>query len=303
MHARLSPLHLGLAILIVAVWGTNFVVIRRGLDDFPPFLFAFLRFLFSALPFAFFIRRPDVAWRWLVIYGVFLGAGQFGLLFYALRADISPGLASLVVQTQVFFTIGLSVWLFKERISAIALLGTALGAAGLGVVGLHLDATVTAKGVILVVCAAFCWACANIAVKHAVRSGGKTFDMLAFIVWSSIFAVPPLALMTLAFEGGDAAWQAVSAAGVGAWLALAWQVLGNTLFAFAAWSWLLTRYDAAVVSPYALLVPVFGMGSSAAMLGEPLPAWKFGAAAMVMGGIALITLFAGRRTRVISRGP
>ncbi len=296
-RAHLPPIHIGLAVLIVAVWGTNFVVIKHGLEDFPPFLFAFLRFLFSALPFAFFIRRPPVAWRWLIIYGVFLGAGQFGLLFYAIRSDILPGLASLVVQTQVFFTIGLSVWLFKERISRIALVGTLLGAAGLGVVGLHLDASVTAKGVITVVSAAFCWACANVTVKHAVRSGGKSFDMLAFIVWSSIFAVPPLLLMTLAFEGGDVAWRAVTAAGVGAWAAVVWQVIGNTLFAFAAWSWLLTRYDAAVVTPYALLIPVFGMGASALMLGEPLPPWKWGAAAMVLGGIALITLFAGRRPR------
>ncbi len=95
--------------------------------------------------------------------------------------------------------------------------------------------------------------------------------MLAFIVWSSIFAVVPLVAMTLVFEGGESAWNSVTHAGWGAWLAVAWQSIGNTLFAFAAWSWLLTRYDAAVVSPYALLVPVFGMGSSVLMLGEPLP--------------------------------
>src|ERR1700682_3969429 len=95
---RMSPFHIALAVLVMAIWGTNFVVIKIGLRDFPPFLFALLRFFFSALPFAFFVRRPQVEWRWLVLYGVFLGAGQFGLLFYAMREDISPGLASLVVQ-------------------------------------------------------------------------------------------------------------------------------------------------------------------------------------------------------------
>jgi O-acetylserine/cysteine efflux transporter len=288
--------HLAVALAVVAIWGTNFVVIKHGLEDFPPLLFALLRFFFSALPCMFFIRRPPVAWRWLAVYGVFLGAGQFGLLFYALRSDIAPGLASLVVQVQVFFTIGLSVWLFRERISGIAILGTLLGAAGLGIVGLHLDASVTAKGVVTVVTAAFSWACANVTVKRAARDGGEPFGMLAFIVWSSIFAVPPLAILTLAFEGADVAWRAVSSAGAGAWSALAWQVVGNTLFAFTAWSWLLTRYEAAVVSPYALLIPVFGMGASALLLGEPLPAWKLGAAAMVLGGIALIT-FAPLRSR------
>lgn len=279
---------MALALLTVAIWGTNFVVIKLGLRDLPPFLFATLRFVFCALPFAFFIRRPPVAWRWLALYGFFLGAGQFGLLFYAMREDISPGLASLLMQAQVFFTIGLSVWLFRERVSSVALAGILLGAAGLGVIGLHLDATVTAKGVMLVLAASFSWACANITVKRAARDG--RFDMLAFIVWSSLFAIPPLALFTLVLEGAGPAWNAIANAHLEAWFAVAWQVLGNTLFGFAVWSWLLTRYDAAAISPYALLIPVFGMGASALLLGEPLPPWKFGAAAMVLGGIALITM-------------
>ncbi|HUL56565.1 MAG TPA: EamA family transporter [Usitatibacter sp.] len=281
--------HFGLALLVVAVWGSNFVVIKHGLRDFQPFLFATLRFFFSALPFAFFIPRPRVAWKWLVLYGVFLGAGQFGLLFYAMRADISPGLTSLVVQVQVFFTIALSVLLFRERVSTPALAGLVLAAAGLAVIAFHLDASVTAKGILTVICAAFFWGCANVVVKKAALESKARVNMLAFVVWSSLFAVPPLTLMSLAFEGAGA-WSALGRADVLAWLAVAWQSLGNTLFAFAAWSWLLTRYDAAVVTPYALLVPVFGMGSSALLLGEPLPPWKLTAAAMVLAGIALGTL-------------
>ena len=287
----MRPLHVLLAFAVVAVWGTNFVVIKAALGDFPPFLFALLRFVFSALPFVLFVRRPAVAWRWLALYGVFLGAGQFGLLYYAMRADISPGLASLLIQTQAFFTIGLSMLAFRERVAGIAIAGTALAGAGLAVIAWHLDATITARGVVAVLGAAACWACANIVVKRAARAGGERIDMLAFIVWSSVFAVPPLVAMTLAFEGADATWQAVRTAHLDAWAALAWQVVGNTLFGFAAWSWLLTRYDAAVVSPYALLVPVFGMASSALLLGEPLPPWKLAAAAMVLGGIMLTTLF------------
>jgi len=253
----MRPAHAFLAFAVMAVWGTNFVVIKWGLADFPPFLFALLRFLFSALPFAFFVRRPRVAWRWLALYGVFLGAGQFGLLYYAMRADISPGLASLLIQTQVFFTIGLSMIVFHERLTRIALAGTALAAAGLAVIAWHLDAMVTAKGVIAVLAAASCWACANTIVKQAARGSSERLDMVAFMVWSSLFAIPPLIAMTLAFEGAGTAWQAVRSANIDAWAAVAWQVLGNTLFCFSAWSWLLARYDAAVVSPYALLIPIF----------------------------------------------
>jgi O-acetylserine/cysteine efflux transporter len=107
--------------------------------------------------------------------------------------------------------------------------------------------------------------------------------------------VPPLALMSLAFEGWATDVHAIANASVGAWLAVAWQAVGNTLFGYAAWSWLITRYDAAVITPYALLIPIFGMGTSALVLGEALPPWKLVAAAMVLGGITLITLMGRRR--------
>ena len=277
----------------MAIWGTNFVVIKVGLRDFPPFLFALLRFVLSALPWIFLLARPHVRWRWLVLYGVFLGAGQFGLLYYAMRADISPGLASLVIQTQVFFTIGLSILLFAERPRPVALAGIVLAAAGIALIALNLDATVTAPGIVTVLGAAGCWASANMIVKKASREG-RAFGMLAFIAWASLFAIPPLTAMWLALEGWDAGMQALRVARVDAWAALAWQVAGNTLFGFAVWSWLLARYDAAVVSPYALLVPVFGLGSSVLLLGEGLPGWKLAAAALVLAGIALNTYFSRR---------
>src|SRR2546423_6096481 len=132
-----------LALAVMAIWGTNFVVIEWGLRELPPFAFAGLRFFFSAVPALFFIRRPATPWRYLVAYGVLLGAGQFGLLFLAMHGHISPGLASLIIQMQVVFTIALSVLLFHERVAATAIAGTTIAVAGLATVGMHLDATVT----------------------------------------------------------------------------------------------------------------------------------------------------------------
>ncbi len=280
--------HFFLALAVMAIWGTNFVVIRWGLEEFPPLAFACLRFFFSAVPALFFLKLPVTPWRYLVAYGVLLGAGQFGLLFMAMNGHISPGLASLLIQMQVIFTIVLSVLLFHERVPATAIVGTALAVAGLATVGAHFDATITPLGLTLILLAAFCWGCANLCVKMAARRG--QFNMLAFIVWSSVFAVPPLLFLSLVFEGPTAIELALRNATAGGWLAVAWQATGNTLFCFAAWSWLLSKYDAATVTPYALLIPVFGMGASAAMLGEPMPPWKLVAGAMVLGGIAIITL-------------
>ena len=290
----MSYSHLLLALSVVFVWGTNFVVIRWGLDGLPPLLFATLRFTFSALPWVLFIRRPAVPWHKLATFGVLLGVGQFALLFLAMRADISPGLASLVVQVQVFFTIGLSLLTLGERVRGYQLVGLALAVAGLVVIASHLDATLTLKGLALVLAAAFFWACANMVVKTVGR-----IDMLGFMVWTSLFAVPPLFALSWWQEGPSLMTSSVQQTGTSVWACVLWQALGNTLFAYGGWNWLLARHPAATVTPLALLVPVFGMATSALALGEPLPAWKLAAGALVLCGLAVIVLWPRWRVRLM----
>lgn len=274
--------HLVLALAVVAVWGTNFVVIKWGLAELPPFLLATLRFAMSSLPLLLFVRRPATAWWRLAAFGVLLGAGQFGLLFLAMKSDISPGLASLVVQAQVFFTIAILGQRMKPaQFGALAL--AVGGMAWIGWMAWRGGAGISPKGLMLVLGAAFCWAWAN-----AVARGAGKVDALGFMVWSSLFAVPPLVLLSLAFDGGaEVVGQALAAAGPVAWAVVFWQAVGNTLFGYGAWNWLLARHPPATVTPAALLVPVFGMGASALAFGESLPAWKLGAAGLVMAGLAL----------------
>lgn len=285
-NAPLPTSHLLLALAVVAVWGTNFVVIRWGLDGLPPFLFATLRFALSALPWLLFVPRPAAPWRSMAAFGVLLGVGQFGLLFLAIDGRISPGLASLVVQVQVFFTIGLSLWLMRERVRGFQLAGLALAVAGLGVIVSNLDATVTVAGLGLVIAAAFFWASANLVVKSL-----GPVNMLHFMVWSSVFAVPPLLAISLWIEGPAHIAQALADADALVWTSVAWQAVGNTLFGYGAWNWLLARHPAATVTPMALLVPVFGMSASALSLGEAMPGWKLGACALVLGGLAVIVFW------------
>ena len=292
----MPPSHLLLALAVVFVWGTNFVVIRWGLDGLPPFLFATLRFALSALPWLLFIPRPTAPWRKLAAFGVLLGVGQFGLLFLAIQGRISPGLASLVVQIQVFFTIGMSLVLMRERVRGFQVMGLLLALAGLAVIAAHLDATVTLLGLMLVIGAAFFWACANLVVKSL-----GPVNMLHFMVWSSAFAVPPLLVISVLTEGVPAITAALQGADAVVWGSVLWQALGNTLFGYGVWNWLLARHPAATVTPLALLVPVFGMGASALSLGEALPGWKLGAGALVLGGLAVIVLWPRLQTK-LARG-
>lgn len=286
MSSRISPAHALLALAVVAVWGTNFVVIRAGLDELPPLLFATLRFFFALVPAMFFLPRPRVPLANLAGYGLLIGAGQFGLLYLAIDGRISPGLASLVVQTQVFFTIGLAMWLAGERLRGYQAVAVLVAAAGLAVVGWHTDATTTVVGLLLVLGAAASWAGGNILTKRA-----GSINMVAYVVWSSAFAVPVLLALSLVFEGPGRIGTSLREASAAAWTAVVWQSWANSLFGYAAWNWLLSRYTAATVTPLALLIPVFGMGASALWLGEPLPAWKLVAAGLVISGLALNLLW------------
>ncbi|PJC18536.1 MAG: EamA family transporter [Comamonadaceae bacterium CG_4_9_14_0_8_um_filter_60_18] len=286
MKSSLSLRHFLLALAVVAVWGSNFVVIKLALSQMPPLLFATLRFAVVVLPMVFFLKRPAVPWRNLAGYGLLIGVGQFGLLFVAMNGHISPGLASLVIQVQVFFTIGLAMALAGEGLQRVQWIALALGASGLGVIVAHTDGSTTLLGLGLILLAALSWAGGNLVSRAAGR-----INMVAYVVWSSLFAVPPLFVLSLWVEGWDALAAGVQGAGLGAWAAVAWQAWGNSIFGYAAWGWLLARYSAATITPMALLVPVFGMASSAWWLGEPLPLWKLGAAALVLSGLALNLLW------------
>ena len=285
-RTALTPAHLALAITVTMVWGSNFVVVKYALDTIAPLTLATLRFTAVLIPLVFFVKRPAASWANLAAYGVLIGAGQFGALFVALRADVTPGLASLLMQSQLFFTIGLSRVLTGERVRWYQAAALVPAVAGLGVILMHTDGSITLLGLGLILTASLCWGGGNIVA----RAAGQV-DMLGYVVWASLFAIPPLLALTLVTEGWPIMLSGIRAAGPATWAVVAWQAIGNTMFGYGVWGWLLARYPAATVSPLALLIPIFGMGSSALMLGEPLQDWKLLAAALVMSGLAFGVLW------------
>jgi len=287
IRTSLTLTHVLLALVVMVVWGTNFVVIRVGLLHLPPLLFAAMRFTLVAIPAVFFLKRPAVPWRLLMGYGVLIGAGQFGLLYIAMKSSITPGLASIVVQSQAFFTIGLAMAIDRERVRMFQVAALVLAFVGIGVILAHAGANAASPlGLVLTLGSGLGWAGGNMMSKAA----GKV-NMLAFVVWSALFAAPPLFLFSLLFDGWPAIVQGVTHAPPGAWAAVVWQSVGNSMFGYGIWGWLLARYPAATVAPMSLLVPIFGMAASAWLLAEPLPSWKIAAAALIMAGLVVNLLW------------
>ncbi|WP_020157059.1 O-acetylserine/cysteine exporter [Methylobacter marinus] len=278
----MHPRHIALAILVVAIWGFNFVVIKVGLKEIPPILLCALRFFLSAFPAVFFIKRPAVPFRSVMAFGLVMFASQFALLFSGMYAGTTAGMASLVLQVHVFFTVALAVVFLAEQPSVWQIIGALTAFSGIGLVAAHTGGDISALGLILIVAAAASWGIGNLIAKKL----GKV-DMLALVVWGSLVAWPPLLLLSYLLEQDS--WSLEGMAH------LSWPTIGaigyitylSTLLGFAVWSWLLSHYPAATVAPFTLLVPVFGFTSSALALGEPLYPWKLAAAVLIIAGLCI----------------
>lgn len=272
-----------LALLAVVIWGANFVVIKLGLAHLPPLTFTLLRFTAAAFPAILFVPRPRVDWRFLLLYGLLQFAVQFSLLFTGLRLGVPAGLASLIVQLQAFFTLGLAVLLLNEKLRPAQIVGSLLAGAGVAVVGWHLSGAATLAGLALVIAAGLCWALANIATRLM-----GPVQPLPLVVWGSAVAVPPLLAASLLADGGLV--QTIGGMGWGGWGAVLFQAYPNTLLGFGIWAFLIRRHSASQIAPFSLLVPVTGMAAAALVLGETVTAWKIAAALMVIGGLGIAQL-------------
>jgi O-acetylserine/cysteine efflux transporter len=285
---RLSAADLALTLAVVAVWGFSFVPIKVGLQEIPPFMLAALRFALAAVPAVFLVRRPDMPWAGVAAYGLAIGVFQFGLLFLGMRLGMPAGLSSIVIQVQVFFTIGLAVAFAGDRFHRWNALGALVAAAGIVVLGAYKLASGlsgTLAGFVAILGAAFAWGVGNVIAKRA--GADHDVDAFSLVVWSSLVPPVPLALASFAFEGGLDAARAVASASWLAWACVAFMAWVATLFGFAAWNRLLHTYPTPLISPFALLIPVTGLASGALFLGERLAPMQAVGVALVFAGLAV----------------
>ena len=278
----MKPVHVLLLVLVAALWGFNFVVIKLGLDNFPPLLFSALRFFFAAVPLVFFIRKPDVPWRIIIAIGVMLGVVKFSFLFIGMDVGVPPGLASLLLQSQAFFTVLLAFLIFGARPRPLQLAGMAVAFTGIALIASSIDGDFTVTGLALAIAAAIAWACSNMLMKKA-----GNVQMLNLMVWVSLVPPIPLIIISVLFEGWDrdlAAIANINLAGAGAVMFVAYVA---TIFGFAIWGAMISRYGVSTVAPFSLLVPVFGMSSAALLLGEAFGPLRIVAAVLIVIGLVM----------------
>ncbi|MBN3789344.1 EamA family transporter [Burkholderia sp. Ac-20353] len=287
----MAPKDLLLALVVILAWGVNFVVIKVGLHGMPPMLLGALRFTLAAVPAVFFVRRPQISWRLLVLYGATIQLGQFVFLFTAMYVGMPAGLASLVLQSQAFFTLVFAMVFLGERLRVQNLIGLAIAAGGLVVIASQGGRAMTLAGFLLTICSAAMWAFGNIVTKKVGQA-----NLVSLVVWASLVPPVPFFLLSLGFEGPQRIAAALGALTGASIFAVVYLAFVATLLGYGLWSHLLSRYPAAQVAQFSLLVPIVGLASSALLLDEHLTRAQMSGAALVMGGLA-VNVFGGRLVR------
>lgn len=277
---NLTPKHLFFVLVTVFVWGTNFIAIYLGLKELPPFLFCTIRFALSALPFVFFLPRPKAPILYIIGFGLFNFALQFGLLFSGIHLGLSPGLASLIMQVQVFFSIGLAFLFFKEKPNWFKIIGSLVSFAGIGIVATHVGGDVTLIGLILTLLASLAWASGNMFTKK-INAGSP----LSLVVWGNLVALPFMAGASYFIDGITAITHSLEYISWTAIAAIAYVVYISTHLGYGIWGSLIKMYPTSTVVPFTLLIPVVGFLSSAMFLNEQLTDWKLWASLFIMGGL------------------
>jgi drug/metabolite transporter (DMT)-like permease len=285
-----------LAALVALLWGLNFLAVRIGLDHYPPFFLSALRFLVLAVPVVLFVPRPRVQLRWLLAYGLGFGAVQFGLLFLAIDSGMPSGQASVVVQASAPLTVLLGALTLGERLARRQLAGIGLAVLGMTVIAVERSRSAALLPLILTLLAALGWAVGNLASRRA-----RPDHPLRFALWMAV--VPPLPLLALSAlkEGPATGWRALgssfSADGWPGLVALLYIALAGSVAGSGIWTGLLKRYEAGLVAPFSMLVPVVGVTVGWLFLDESMSGWSLAGSVAVVAGVLVGSSLAGRARR------
>lgn len=288
----MSRRDIGLGLIVVVLWGLNFIAIDMGLGNMPPLLLASIRFVVVCLPAIFFLPRPPVPWKWLIALGLTINVGQFAFLFMGIKLGMPAGLASLIHQSQAFFTLIIAALFIGEKWRWNQLTGLAIAALGMTVIASQQGGSMTAIGFWLNLAGAASWGAGNVIMRRATQ-GVPPFSMLSLTVWAGAVAFLPLTLLSLIIEGPSAWKLALDSVNWTTAASIIYLGYCASLAGYGLWGKLLSRYPAAVVAPFALLVPVVGMSSAALFLGEEFSLQQLIGALLLMTGL-LVNVFGGR---------
>jgi len=287
---------------IYIIWGSTYLGIRIAVESMPAFLMASARFLvagaivigFIALTRGF--KATARQWRDNAIVGGFLCLGGNGLVSWA-EETVPSGIATLIISAGPVFIV-LMDWAVLacskdgsrgSKPNALTFAGLGLGFAGLAIlVGPDVVATgvngLDPWRVLGLLGATFFWGVGMMIMRY-VRDPAEPFtasgiQMLCGSGW--------LFLVSLATgELGRFDPSAITGRSLVAW---GYLILFGSLIGFSTFTWLMKHSTPAKVSTYAYVNPVVAVFLGWTVLDETVSPRIFVAAAIIIAGVALITV-------------
>lgn len=291
----MTPRHTLFALLVVSIWGLNFLVIDFGLAGVPPLVFLAMRFILVAIPAIFFIKPPTIGWTNVLLVGAFLSLGQFSLLYIALSLGMPPGLASLLLQTQVVLSVLVSATVLRERPSRRQLVGIIVGMAGLAVVVIGHGAAAPWLPVVVLLLAALSWAIGNVLSRRAKSASG-----LSLVVWSGTIVPIPALGLALIFDSPAVVVYSLTHLSITAILGTVYTAVLASLVGYGIWNTLLAKYPTSAVVPFTLLVPVVGILAAWLVIGEQPTLTELIGGTVMLGGLTVaVVVRAPWRARLV----
>ncbi len=284
----MKPIHMLMALAVMAIWGTNFAVSRMALHQFQPLTLMAVRFGLVALLLVPFVKVPRGKLRQIFFYSLVLGGLHFPLMLSGMKgAEAST--ASIVIQLQVPFASILAAFFFKDKLGWRRGLGMAVAFSGVAVIAGKSGGGSDLAHLGLIVLAAAAFSFSNIQLKWM-----GSIDPFQLNAYMALFATPQLLLMSLVMET-DQIGQ-ITGAGWENWAYIAYMAGMSTVVAYALWQPLVKQFDVNQTVPFLMLVPVFGVGSGVLWLGEPMSLNLILGGLLVVGGVGIILI---RRPRIV----
>ena len=270
----------GLLFALMALWGLNFSVIKLGVNSVHPLILTALRFSFAVFPLIFFIKKPDVPWRYLIAYGLSFGVGVWGLTTLSIGAGVSAGMASLLLDMSVVSSLLVGWLCLNETMTRNKLLGAGLALLGLILIMYSEGGSVTGKGLVLVLMASVFWSINGLIVKRA-----NTKSIFAFNIWGMVFAPLPLLLLAVMLEGTQVITELPNQLTQWTLFSALFQAYPTTLLGYWFWNKMIMKYSVSSVAPMTLLVPVFGILGGYWFYDESIETSQIIAAVLILLGL------------------
>ena len=283
-----------LALLVVIIWGANFTVIKLGLGGVPSMLLVVFRYIITAFPAVFFIKKPNTEWKYIIMYGLFVGVLQFSCLFYAMEIGMPAGIASIVLQFQAFISPIFALIFLKEKLKAKQIAGSLIAASGLVIIGRAAVSdglsAIPLKAIALTAAAPVFWSASNIISRIASEKAaakGEKLDMFSLVVWSGLIPPIPLLIFALTLDTPQTLMNAITNMNGTSVFAVLYLAFGATLFGYGVWSKLIAKYPMGKVAPISLLVPITGLLTARIVLSEHLSGMQWLGASVILTGLVI----------------